>query len=173
MIDRRSAIIGLATLGAGCLGDDTDDDPNGSNRQGPQINGREFDSAFPLVLSKDGETVADVHYHPDGNSHWHKQPLELAVDEPRELEATVNDADVEPIELGDVYTLTVEPPTAADAWRLNVKIDGSDVTITATRPGEAFLRFGVHGGGDDPWVTPKLRVEATGSETDASMAAAG
>lgn len=168
MIRRRTAIIGVGAAMAGCLGDgdqDADDD-DGIDRTGPRVNGRELDSAFPLVLEEDGEKVADVHYHPGGNAHWHRQPLDLVVDQPRSLVATVYDATVDPIPLGDQYHLAFDPPSEPDAQRLSVEVDGQNVTITATEVGEAHLRLRLHGPVEDPWVTPEMRTEAIQAEHD-------
>lgn len=161
MTFRRTVVIGILAAMAGCQGNDEPAPDDEAGRTGPQVNGRELDSAFPLVLEEDGEKIADVHYHPDGHSHWHQQPLELVVDRPREIVATVYDADVDPISLGEEYRLVFDPPSDVVGERLEVEIDGRDVTVTAVEAGEARLRFALYGPEEDPWVTPDMRTEAT------------
>lgn len=164
---RRSILAGTFLALAGCLGDESvdDEEPSGTDREGPFVNGFELSYSFPLVLNEyeSGDIVADVHWHDEDISHWHRAPLTVPLDGERSLAAVVTAADGEELDLGadEDYEIggTVTPEELLD-----VTIDGNHVMLTGEQEGEGELHFEVREPGSSGWVTPELPVEVTPQE---------
>ena len=156
---RRSVIVAGIAAVAGCVGDDeNDDDSEQSRREGPTVGELELDSSFPMTLEdpETGEELADVHYHDDGGSHWHHQPMEVPLGEERTYVVVIYDADIERVAVADDPDLELqylEDEESPDV--ISADIDGDELTVIGDSIGEAEPRLELHGP-DDSWVTPTM-----------------
>ncbi len=134
-VTRAALAAGVAAL-AGCLGGDgdgasDDGDGVGDDDDGTRVidqfvlSNHTLSGEFPLRLvdPETGNLVARYHGHPDGNSNWHRQPVEVPLGGRRSLQLTVIDQQRERIPLDeDGFTFDIRrteetPPDLFDVTR--------------------------------------------------------
>lgn len=162
---RRLALVGIGTMVAGCLGDDTDDTETADGDPpsgGPAMGERELSGNFPVVLedSETGETVADVHYHDDDGTHWHAQPIAVPFEDERTLTVRVLDAAEEALELGEdsEYSISFNRDEEAPDV-VAVTIEGAQLQVVGREPGRTRPTLTVTGPDDASWETPTMIFE--------------
>jgi hypothetical protein len=162
------AVAGVGTLAlAGCVGGDGDtpEEPTESTDADDvdpdlRLNGRVLTSSFPLRLRAPGEetAVTEVHWHGEGWSHWHFQPLEIPLDGERALQAVALDQDLEPIPIGEdeAYQVAVRRTEDTPADLLEVGVADDRIEFRGTTAGEGQLLFELRHDGERAWLSPPL-----------------
>lgn len=153
---RRSVLAGGLIALAGCLGDESPDGDDTEPRIGPTAGETQLSSAFPVALFDDeDEEVANVHYHEDGGSHWHFQPLTVPLNETQVFKIRVRDPVQEDLPISDAIHVDVQTdpdvPFAAS-------VEDAALTLEGIREGEGELALIIQDGEGD-WETPTLTVE--------------
>lgn len=164
---RRTACIAVGTFLSGCLGDDEPEESDDTGRQGPMLGDRELSSAFPIILedSATGDRVADVHFHGENESHWHRQPLTVPVADERVLVVILSDANQEEIELGESSEYSLQYiPDEGDESILTATVDGNELTLKGLEVGRARPRLAIEAPGGDRWETPNMLVDVESEE---------
>lgn len=155
---RTILVVGVATL-AGCLGDGDDENDDDAEHRGPMAGDVPISSGFPIRLyeADSGDIGPDLHWHGrdgDVTSHWHRSPLEVAVDTAEAYEVVVHNPDGEPYAIGEDVDVAVAP-LETDYFIATLEAD--ELTIAGEDVGQADLTFTVVGDGGD-WETPSLSV---------------
>lgn len=162
---RAAAGVGTLAL-AGCVGGD---EPPEEPTESPdaedidpdlRLNGRVLASSFPIRLRDPDEeaVVTEVHWHGEGWSHWHFQPLEISLNDTRTLQVVALDQDLEPIPLGedDAYQVVVRRTEETAADLLEVGVADDRIEFRGTTAGEGQLVFELRHDGERAWLSPPL-----------------
>lgn len=137
------------------------------------INGRFLSSAFPIeFVEADFEAtsgfagdsrLAYVHWHDEGDSHWHQAPLEFDTGRTRSGRTRFLEKGAEeiPIGPGETFTQDVYPTEETPEGVLTTEVDGGIVGITAEGESgaEGGLVFELLADGEIRWRSPPLPVE--------------
>ena len=182
--DRRrflGGVLGLgATLVAGCLGDDGDDqdsEPDSEPDPDLVVNGRALSSAFPVELVEpdatdfDGQAnlevvAAQLHWHGgDDLSHWHFSPLEVPESERRTVRIRFVDENYEtlPIGAGEPFHATVELVEESPDGFIEFDLDEDMLELDGQAVGSGQLRFELWHDDEPVWEAPPLDTEVIDS----------
>lgn len=159
---RRMVVVGALAALAGCIGDDEEDDDDGDDAEhaGPSVGDIALDDTFPIEFEDPdtGEKIADLHYHDDGGTHWHAQPIEVPLNEERTVVVRVYDADVELLDVGEDGVVEVRYLADEEATDIvSTAIDGDRLTLVGEEVGSTEPRLKLVAEGDT-WTTPSMRV---------------
>lgn len=139
----RSTVAAGAVALAGCIGGDDDDEDEGDT--GTRIiddfvlSEHTLSGEFPfrIVEVDTGELIVRYHGHGDGNSHWHRQPIELTVGEERSLELEIIDQQRERIPVDeDGFTFDIRRTDDTPEDVFEVSRTGDIVTFAGVEEGE-------------------------------------
>jgi len=157
---------GTAVL-AGCLGGDDEPD-DGEGDGGTRVidnfvlSNHTLSGEFPLRLvdPETGDFVVRYHGHPDGNSNWHRQPVEVPADDRRSLRLEIIDQQREQIPIGEEgLTFDVRRTEDTDADLFEVSRTGEFVTFSGGSPGEGAFVIDLVDGGEVEFTTVPCEVE--------------
>lgn len=169
-ITRATLAAGVAAL-AGCLGggdgdgasDDDDGDGVGDDDGGTRVidefvlSNHTLSGEFPLRLvdPETGGLVARYHGHPDGNSNWHRQPVEVPLGERRSLQLEVIDQQREQIPLDeDGFSFDIRRTEETPSDLFDVTRTGAFVTFDGgSSEGVGAFAIDLIDGGDVEFTT--------------------
>lgn len=155
---RRAVIVaGISFAVAGCSASEPDDDDEDPRYPGPTIGDTELSPAFPVALEdvETGEEAANIHYHDDGNSHWHFQPLTIPLGEVRVFTVHIRDQDGDSLPIPEMFEVDV---TAEDDGPIATTIDRDELRVEGIAESDGWLRLHLHEQNGGQWETPELDV---------------
>ncbi|MEF8814000.1 MAG: hypothetical protein V5A55_09295 [Halovenus sp.] len=157
---------GVAAL-AGCLGggdgDEASDDDGGTRVIDEFVlSNHTLSGEFPLRLvdAESGDLVARYHGHPDGNSNWHRQPVEVPLDDRRSLQVEVINQQREQIPLDeDGFTFDIRRTEETPADLFDVTRTGEFITFSGgSSEGVGAFVIDLVDGGDVEFTTVPCEV---------------
>jgi hypothetical protein len=160
---RRRYLAGVAATAAvavaGCS-DSGDDDAPESEPDYEDFSGEDLGNpAVRFYDTASGKLVTDAENH-EGESHWHRQPIELPRDSTLSMRAEVLDTESRTVPVGPdgVVTLAVSIADGTPSDRLTVSVDGNEVTVIGNTTGEAEIVFDFVRTEDETviWTSPPL-----------------
>lgn len=170
-MERRQflGIVGATGIGslAGCTGnnetDQQDDETPKDVAEALQLNGKTMNPVFPIkyVDTESGDIVAESHWHRGEPGHWHRQPVELPVDQWRALRFEAVDLEREPIPFGDdePYRIVISRTEQTSADRLELTVAGDVVSLRGLTTGTGELYTEIRHEGERVFLSLPMGVE--------------
>lgn len=175
-ITRRRFGGGLLALGgaavAGCLGDGGDQGDGSTDTVDPalRLDGTVLSSAHPVELVEPGaevenhatgdDMIANLHWHGDETTHWHRAPLEVPRGDARTVWVRFVDADYEtvPVGAGEPYEIDTTLTDASPEGFLEFEQDGDLAEFSGESTGRGELVFALVRDGEVAWEAPAIEV---------------
>jgi hypothetical protein len=170
-LDRRQflAAAGATGLGslAGCTGNAETDQPEEETPddvpEALQLNGKNMNPTFPMkyVDTDTGDILAEAHWHRGEPGHWHRQPIELPVDQWRALRFEAVDLEREPIPFGDdqPYQIVISRSEQTPADLLELTVAGDIVSLRGLTTGTGELYTEIRHDGERVFLSLPMGVK--------------
>jgi len=162
-----TATVGVATL-AGCLGGGDGGGGDGGTDDGTRVidefvlSNHTLSGEFPirLVDPANEEFAVRYHGHPDGNSNWHRQPVEVPRNGNRSLRLEVIDQQREQIPIDqDGFSFDIRRTEETPADLFEVSRTGEFVTFSGgSSEGKGTFVVDLIDGGDVEFTTVPCEV---------------